>query len=70
VHSVIQNFIIHPETSLGFDIEPIYNLAYSLECLEDISYRAKLLRVSSLPAERDLSSWGFGTPYDTYLFLY
>jgi hypothetical protein len=61
---------IHLRLYQGSCIGPIYSLASSLEHLEDISYRAELLRVFSVPAERDPSSWGFGTPYGTDLFLY
>jgi hypothetical protein len=42
----------------GFNIDPIYSLASSSEYLEIFGIRAELLRVSNLPAERDLSSWG------------
>jgi hypothetical protein len=47
----------------GFDIDPIYSLAYSSEGLVAFGSKAELLRVFSVPAGRGLSSWGFGTSY-------
>jgi hypothetical protein len=58
VHLVGQNLAIHPETSPGLGIVPIYILASSSEDLGDLRNKAELLRVFSVPAGRTSSSLG------------